>query len=110
MPVPTSILSKTRWAPLTGTRSCCGKPPSPPADWREKEAVERSRRQLRKPGRDHILRRGTLRFGRHRLFTVRGMTDGFYAINGLRIRYRYKGRPLDQVFATNIPVDVCGAP
>lgn len=41
---------------------------------------------------------------------VIGVSDGFYSINGLRIRYRYKGRSLDQVFATNVAVDVSGAP
>lgn len=41
---------------------------------------------------------------------VTGVAGGFYSINGLRIRYRYQGRSLDQVFATNVALEISGAP
>lgn len=41
---------------------------------------------------------------------VRGISAGFYSINGLRIRYRYRGRSFTQVFATNVAVVVSGGP
>lgn len=41
---------------------------------------------------------------------VRGISAGFYSINGLRIRYRYRGRSLAQEFATNVAIVVSGGP
>lgn len=39
---------------------------------------------------------------------VKGVSPGFYSINGLRIRYRYRGDAGAQVFATNMAVMVSG--
>ncbi len=41
---------------------------------------------------------------------VKGVAEGFYSINGLRIRYRYRGKSLAQVFATNVAIDIVGGP
>lgn len=39
---------------------------------------------------------------------LQGIREGFYSINGLRIRYRYRSESLSQVFATNVAVNVSG--
>jgi hypothetical protein len=41
---------------------------------------------------------------------VKAVSYGSYSINGLRITYRYRGKPLAQVFATNVEIDIAGGP
>jgi hypothetical protein len=41
---------------------------------------------------------------------VKGVSYGSYSINGLRITYRYRGKALAQVFATNLAIDIAGGP